>query len=630
MGKYQALAEEIVQAIGGKENIHGLTHCITRLRFKLKDENKALDEKLKKMSGVVTVMKSGGQYQVVIGNHVPDVYSEVVTVAGIGEEGGELTQEGNLFNRLIDILSGCFQPFLGAMAAAGMVKGLNALFLFLGFYADNSGTYTMLNGIGDAIFYFMPVILGYTAAKKFHLNPMVGIVIGAALCYPTVQGPALQSGFEAATPGAEAPYHLLGLPAYETFLGIPWVGASYTSSVVPVIFIIAFAGQIQKIAKKIIPVVVQTFVVPFSVLLIALPIGFLVIGPIVSLLTELLSTSFQSLMAFSPAVYGAVLGFFWQVLVIFGLHWSVIPLAIMQMAQNGSSQILTAVFGASFAQTAVVLAMYFKFKDKKMKALCMPAVISGIFGVTEPAIYGITLPNKKPFIFSMIGGSISGIYLMVSGATGYTMGGLGIFGVVNYLTGTDASGMYHAFIGIAIASVIGFFLTFFLWRDQTPETTSTIEDKRKEIVLTPIEGRVTPLDQAIDQAFAKGVIGKGSLIYPDKGEVLAPFDGTVLTLFPTKHAIGLVSETGLELLIHVGVDTVQLEGKYFQSFVAQGDKVTKGQVLLKFDKEGIEKAGYSIETPVIITNATDYESIAEKTGIIVNNGDELLTAVTSL
>lgn len=630
MGKYQALAEEIVQAIGGKENIHGLTHCITRLRFKLKDENKALDEKLKKMSGVVTVMKSGGQYQVVIGNHVPDVYSEVVTVAGIGEEGGELTQEGNLFNRLIDILSGCFQPFLGAMAAAGMVKGLNALFLFLGFYADNSGTYTMLNGIGDAIFYFMPVILGYTAAKKFHLNPMVGIVIGAALCYPTVQGPALQSGFEAATPGAEAPYHLLGLPAYETFLGIPWVGASYTSSVVPVIFIIAFAGQIQKIAKKIIPVVVQTFVVPFSVLLIALPIGFLVIGPIVSLLTELLSTSFQSLMAFSPAVYGAVLGFFWQVLVIFGLHWSVIPLAIMQMAQNGSSQILTAVFGASFAQTAVVLAMYFKFKDKKMKALCMPAVISGIFGVTEPAIYGITLPNKKPFIFSMIGGSISGIYLMVSGATGYTMGGLGIFGVVNYLTGTDASGMYHAFIGIAIASVIGFFLTFFLWRDQTPETTSTIEDKRKEIVLTPIEGRVTPLDQAIDQAFAKGVIGKGSLIYPDKGEVLAPFDGTVLTLFPTKHAIGLVSETGLELLIHVGVDTVQLEGKYFQSFVAQGDKVTKGQVLLKFDKEGIEKAGYSIETPVIITNATDYESIAEKTGITVNNGDELLTAVTSL
>lgn len=630
MGKYQALAEEIVQAIGGKENIHGLTHCITRLRFKLKDENKALDEKLKKMSGVVTVMKSGGQYQVVIGNHVPDVYSEVVTVAGIGEEGGELTQEGNLFNRLIDILSGCFQPFLGAMAAAGMVKGLNALFLFLGFYADNSGTYTMLNGIGDAIFYFMPVILGYTAAKKFHLNPMVGIVIGAALCYPTVQGPALQSGFEAATPGAEAPYHLLGLPAYETFLGIPWVGASYTSSVVPVIFIIAFAGQIQKIAKKIIPVVVQTFVVPFSVLLIALPIGFLVIGPIVSLLTELLSTSFQSLMAFSPAVYGAVLGFFWQVLVIFGLHWSVIPLAIMQMAQNGSSQILTAVFGASFAQTAVVLAMYFKFKDKKMKALCMPAVISGIFGVTEPAIYGITLPNKKPFIFSMIGGSISGIYLMVSGATGYTMGGLGIFGVVNYLTGTDASGMYHAFIGIAIASVIGFFLTFFLWRDQTPETTSTIEDKRKEIVLTPIEGRVTPLDQAIDQAFAKGVIGKGSLIYPDKGEVLAPFDGTVLTLFPTKHAIGLVSETGLELLIHVGVDTVQLEGKYFQSFVAQGDKVRKGQVLLKFDKEGIEKAGYSIETPVIITNATDYESIAEKTGITVNNGDELLTAVTSL
>lgn len=363
MGKYQELAENIVKNIGGKENIRSLTHCVTRLRFKLKEENKAKDDVLKKMEGIVTIMKSGGQYQVVIGNHVPDVYAEVLTVAGISDEAEEeVSSSSNLFNRLIDILSGCFQPFLGALAAAGMVKGLNALFLFLKFYTEGSGTYIMLNGIGDAIFYFMPVILGYTAAKKFHLNPMVGLVIGAALCYPTVQGAALQSGFP---DGSPAPYSLLGLPAYETFLGIPWVGSSYTSSVVLVIFIIAFAGQVQKIAKKWIPAVVQTFLVPFSVLLIALPAGFLIIGPIVSILTDLLSTGFQALMDFSPAVYGAVLGFLWQVLVIFGLHWSIIPLAIMQLAQNGWSQMLVGVYGASFAQTAVVLAMYFQVQGSK-------------------------------------------------------------------------------------------------------------------------------------------------------------------------------------------------------------------------------------------------------------------------
>lgn len=322
------------------------------------------------MDGVVTVMKSGGQYQVVIGNHVPAVYEDVLSIAGISSDSEQESSGGNLFNRLIDILSGCFQPFLGALAAAGMVKGLNALLVFLKLYSNTSGTYTMLNGIGDAIFFFMPVILGYTAGRKFNLNPMVGIVIGAALCYPSVQGSALQTAFETtAGAGAAAPYSLLGLPAYTTFLGIPWVGAGYTSSVVPIIFIVAFAAQIQKLFKKIIPEVVQTFLVPFFVLLIALPIGFLVIGPIISMLTDLLSTGFSSLMEFSPALYGLILGFFWQVLVIFGLHWSVVPLAIMQITQEGFSQVLVGSFAASFAQTAVVMAMFFKLNDKNQSIM---------------------------------------------------------------------------------------------------------------------------------------------------------------------------------------------------------------------------------------------------------------------
>lgn len=632
MGKYYDLAQKIVDNVGGKENINSLTHCITRLRFKLKDEGKANDDILKNMDGVVTVMKSGGQYQVVIGNHVPAVYEDVLSIAGISSDSEQESSGGNLFNRLIDILSGCFQPFLGALAAAGMVKGLNALLVFLKLYSNTSGTYTMLNGIGDAIFFFMPVILGYTAGRKFNLNPMVGIVIGAALCYPSVQGSALQTAFETtAGAGAAAPYSLLGLPAYTTFLGIPWVGAGYTSSVVPIIFIVAFAAQIQKLFKKIIPEVVQTFLVPFFVLLIALPIGFLVIGPIISMLTDLLSTGFSSLMEFSPALYGLILGFFWQVLVIFGLHWSVVPLAIMQITQEGFSQVLVGSFAASFAQTAVVMAMFFKLNDKKIKALCPPAIISGIFGVTEPAIYGITLPKKTPFIFSMIGAAAGGLYLMINGVTSYTMGGLGIFGVLNFINGDDASGVLHSFIAIGIAVAIGFLLTFFFWKDEvvteeTKENTAT-QKAMKEAVLSPVKGRVLPLSKASDQAFAQGALGKGVLIEPTEGIVRAPFDGTIMTLFPTKHAIGLISDQGMELLIHIGMDTVQLEGQGFEAKVAQGDKVKKGQVLVTFDMEAIKAAGYSVETPIIVTNTGDYLDIVETQDQEVTSNDTLITGL---
>lgn len=631
MGKYHELAEKIVANVGGKENINSLTHCITRLRFKLKDESNANDDILKNMDGVVTVMKSGGQYQVVIGNHVPAVYEEVVSIAGLSGDTEEESSGGSIFNRLIDILSGCFQPFLGALAAAGMVKGFNALLVFLKLYSNTSGTYTMLNGIGDAIFYFMPVILGYTSAKKFKLHPMVGIVIGSALCYPAVQGSALQAVFEStAGAGAAAPYSLLGLPAYDTFLGIPWVGGSYTSSVVPVIFIIAFAAQIQKLFKKIIPEVVQTFLVPFFVLLIALPIGFLVIGPIISILTDLLSSGFQGLMSFSPALYGLILGFFWQVLVIFGLHWSVVPLAIMQITQEGFSQVLTASFAASFAQTAVVAAMFFKLKDKKIKALCPPAIISGIFGVTEPAIYGITLPKKKPFIFSMVGAAAGGLYLMLNQVTSYTMGGLGIFGILNFINGEDASGVVNGAIGIVIAVVVAFILTFFFWKDNVVEEEIEIEIPKvmnKDIITSPVKGTVASLSTSKDDAFSSGALGKGVVISPENGKVVAPFDGTVMTVFPTKHAIGLISDNGMELLIHIGLDTVQLEGKYFETFVKQGDKVTRGQTLVTFDKEAIEAAGFSTEIPVIITNSDDYLDILEPQQKEINLNDDLITAL---
>lgn len=633
MGNYHELAEKIVANVGGRENINSLTHCITRLRFKLKDESKANDEVLKNMMGVVTVMKSGGQYQVVIGNHVPDVYEDVLTVAGLSADSMTESETHGVFNKLIDIISSVFQPFLGALAAGGMIKGMNALLVALGVLESSSGTYMVLNAVGDAIFYFMPAAVAIAAAKKFNVSQYVGLAIGAAMCYPTIQLDTLSAAGDPISTLFSGT--VFASSVYTTFLGIPLIANNYTSSVVPAILVVWFASKIQKIAKQVLPEVIQNFFVPFFVLLISVPAGLLVIGPVISSLTGLLGSGFDALMNFSPLLFGLVLGFFWQVLVIFGLHWSIIPIAIIQLSTLGYSTALIGSFGASFAQTAAVLAMYFKLKDPKQKALAIPAVISGICGVTEPAIYGLSLPKRKPFIFSMIGGAVSGAFLTVMNVRGYTMGGLGVFGIPSYInteTG-DASGAIIAIIAIAIAMVIGFTLTFFFWKDdvvieKTHETLDSTASVNKEIVVSPVKGTVAPLSTSKDEAFATGALGKGVVIQPSEGKVIAPFDGTVMTLFPTKHAIGLISDNGLELLIHIGIDTVQLEGKYFTAHVKQGETVKKGQPLVTFDMAAIKQAGYSIETPVVVTNAADYLDILEtqKTSLSADS-DEVLTAL---
>lgn len=634
MGKYYDLAEKIVENVGGKENINSLTHCITRLRFKLKDESKANDDVLKNMDGVVTIMHSAGQYQVVIGNHVGQVYEDVVDMTGLGGESSEPEEaSGNLFDRLIDVISGIFQPFLGALSAGGMIKGLNALLVAAGVLTDQSGTYIVLNAIGDAIFQFLPIAVAVAAAKKFKVNQYVGLVIGGALCYPAIQLSAI------AVEGAKPLYTLFAgslfeSPVYMTFMGLPFVANNYTSSVIPSILIVWLASKLQRPLRKVIPEVIQNFFVPFFLLLIALPVGFLVIGPIITILTNMLATGFDSLLAFSPILFGLIVGFFWQVLVMFGLHWSLIPIAILQLGTMGYSTALTGMFGASFAQTAAVAAMYFRLRDPKEKALVVPAVISGICGVTEPAIYGLSLPKKKPFIYSMVGGAVSGAFMTAMSVRSYVMGGLGVFGIPSYINqqNGDTSGAIYSVIAIVIASVIGFALTFFFWKDDTvvaevKEGQKAVE-VRKEIVMAPVTGKMMPLSTAKDQAFAQGALGKGVVIHPTVGEVVAPFDGTVMTMFPTKHAIGLVSDNGLELLIHIGLDTVQLDGKYFESFVEQGAKVKRGDKLVTFDIKAIEAAGYSVETPVIVTNTADYLDIIEsdKQDDICNN-DELLTVL---
>lgn len=648
MGKYRKLAEDIVNNVGGTENIANVAHCITRLRFHLKDESKAKDDVLKNMDGVVTVMHSAGQYQVVIGNHVPLVYEDVCEVCGIGKNPKEDAQDETpkgAFNKLIDIVSGCFQPILGPLCASGIIRGLNALLVFiLGTSYNASGTYAILNAIGDSIFYFLPIILGYTAAKKFNVNIIVGMIIGGALCYPTIQADAL-----AAAGDAVGSIPLIG-DYYSRFIGIPFVPANYTTSVVPVIIIVALAALIQKYAKKIIPEAFQNFFVPFFVLLISLPIGFLVIGPVISLLTDLLSQGFAAVYDFSPVISGLLVGFAWQILVIFGLHWAIVPLAMVNIENLGYDTILVGQFGTTFAMTAVLLAMCLRMKDRKKKSLAVPMIISGFCGVTEPGIYGYALPEKKPFIFACIAAAIGGGVFTLMGGRQYVVGGLGIFGTVSFIdpqTG-DATSMYYSFVCILVSMVIGFLLTYIFWRDHSSADadikvseasgtgkvpaekiseaqSETAAAKTEEVLGAPMSGEVIPLNELADDAFSSGVMGKGVGIEPTDGKVISPVNGTVSTLFPTLHAIGLTSDSGAEILIHIGMDTVQLEGNGFKAYIAQGDRVQKGQHLLDVDLQLLEERGYVTQTPVLIVNPDDVKEIKMTDQKRVDQNDNLMT-----
>ncbi|MHC5268329.1 beta-glucoside-specific PTS transporter subunit IIABC [Enterococcus sp. LJL98] len=622
MGKYESLAKEIVKNIGGKENVSSLSHCITRLRFKLQDDNIAQDDVLKNMEGIVTVMKSGGQYQVVIGNHVAEVHHEVQQLLG-NIEGNQATvsnQKMKPLDAFIDVISGIFQPILGVMAATGMLKGLNTLFETLGWYSAESGAYIVFNGIGDALFMFLPVILGYTAAKKFGLKPMVGLVVGAIMCYPGLQSSTLSGSMEPLYTLFEGT--MFASPIYIDFFGLPIISMDYTSTVVPVIFVVFFASKCEQLLNKIIPDLVKFFIVPLLTLVVSLVVGLLLIGPFVTFGSTFIAQTIMNIRDFSPMLAGAVVGGTWQILVIFGLHWGFIPIYINNIVTNGYDNVMMPFFACTFATSAVVLAIFFKTKDKKLKEMTIPNFISGIFGVTEPAIYGILLPLKKPFIISCIAGAVGGGFYGAFNFRKFVMGGMGIFefpGMMNPDGTMD--NLYVAFAGVIISFILGFVLTMLLFKDKkevalsgnhsivVTEEVPVVKSKKKlkTIVLgSPLVGTVIPLKEVKDDAFAMEILGKGVAVLPTEGIVVAPVAGTVTTLFPSLHAIGITSTDGIEILIHVGINTVQLEGKGFEALIKQGDTVEKGQKLLIFDIPLIEEAGFSLETPVVITNTDQY------------------------
>ncbi|MEK4974653.1 beta-glucoside-specific PTS transporter subunit IIABC [Niallia sp. FSL R7-0648] len=624
--KYEQLAKDIIANIGGKENVSSVVHCITRLRFKLKDESKANTEVLKNMDDVVTVMKSGGQYQVVIGNHVPDVYKAVVSVGGfqsqqpVEEEEGS---KGSLFNRFIDMISSIFTPVLGVLAASGMIKGFNALFLSTKLLTESSGTYQILNATGDALFYFLPIFLGYTAIKKFGGTPFIGMAIGAALVYPTLSTLTMGDPLYTLFGGT-----LFESPIHVTFLGIPVILMSYSSSVIPIILSTFFASKVEKWLRNVIPDVVKTFIVPLFTLVIVVPVTFLVIGPIATWASTLIGQGSLFLYNLSPAIAGLLIGGFWQVLVIFGLHWGLVPIAINNVATLGYDTILSPVFAASFAQIGAVLAILIKTKNQKLKTLSYPAFISGIFGVTEPAIYGITLPLKKPFIISCIGAGIGGAIAGLTDVKGYIVGGLGIFGIPSYITPEGINmNLWGALISIIVGFIVAFLLTLFFGginkgQNSTASNQVAATKVEKEEVLSPLKGEVKPLSEVKDEAFASGALGHGIAIEPSEGKLYAPADGTVSALFPTKHAIGITTDTGADILIHIGMDTVQLEGQHFTVHTTQGELVKKGQLLIEFDIDEIANSGKPLTTPIVITNYREFHlEVTDKKQI--QQGDSL-------
>lgn len=621
MSTNKEIAERVLTAVGGKENVNSVVHCATRLRFKLKDEQKADTAALNQDDDVIQVVQSGGQYQVVIGSHVSDVYRELNSVANFDGTAENTGEKGNIFNQLIDIISSIFTPFLGAMAGAGVLKGFLTLALTLNWMTAESGVYTVLYAIADGLFTYLPVMLAFTAAKKFKTNEFLSVSLAMALVHPNITALAGQT------------LHFFGIPVI--------IGASaYTSSVIPIILAVFLQSYVERFFKKVIPSFLQIICVPLAVFLIMAPLTFIVVGPLGTILGNLLGSAYGSIYDFSPLVAGAVMGGLWQVFVMFGMHWGFVPIMLLNLSQNGVDTMVPMLLPAVVAQGGAALAVFLITKNVKLKGLALSSTITAFFGITEPTVYGVTLPLKKPFIAACISGAIGGAFIGFSHVENFTFGLVSVLSLPSFIPQDtkDLSGLIAASIGTAIAFVAAFVLTFVLRFEDKPDTAAaketngpaapvTISGTERIILSSPLEGKILPLSEVKDQVFSSGALGKGIAIEPVVGALYAPADGTITTLFPTGHAVGLTTTEGAEILMHIGMDTVELVGKGFETFVKQDDQVKRGDLLVKFDLDVIKNAGFSTVTPIVVTNTPNYLDVLDMNQSDVLQGEDFLAIV---
>ncbi|WEK12876.1 MAG: beta-glucoside-specific PTS transporter subunit IIABC [Candidatus Microbacterium phytovorans] len=610
MADYAKTAAGVLAGVGGEENVQSLVHCATRLRFVLKDESKANATTLRATPGVITTAQAGGQYQVVIGNDVPEVFAEIGKISGIGGAGGSDTPagpKGNLFNRFIAMISAIFTPLLWALAGTGLLKAFLAAAVTFGWIDATTSTYVVLNALSDAFINFLPLALAFTAARYFKANEFTAFAIAAALLYPTI------------TP-------LVGAPDL-TFFGIPFTMVTYVSSVIPIIVIVWLQSHAERFLYAKLPGAVRRFVTPMIVVLLAVPIVFVVIGPISAVLSGWLGNGIGWVFEYVPWLGGAIMGGLWQVFVIFGLHWGLVPLFTLEFQTTGQILLVGPVFAAVLAQAAAVAGVWVRARNKSLKSLAAPATLSGFLaGITEPAIYGINLPLKRPFAFGIVGGAIGGAIISIGGvfSTAFVVpSGLALpalFGNGNMIMLT---------IGLLVAIAVPFLLTAIVGFKEPEEAAAPAPVAANDVaILSPVDGTVVPLSEVPDAAFADGSLGRGVAVQPRSGAVYAPFDGIVVAAFPTGHAFGLRHADGAELLIHIGIDTVKLGGEHFSTKVTAGQQVKAGDLLVEFDGDAIEKAGYDLTTPVIVTNPDLYPEITASAAGPIAHGEPLFTAVS--
>ena len=632
---YVTTSKQIIEAVGGAGNIATATHCMTRLRLVLNDEKKADDAKVNKIKGVKSVIKQGGQYQIVIGNEVSNLFKEFEKHGNFSETGNAAPKkpEGNIVQRLMGFVAGCMTPLLPAMLGTGMVKVLLTLLTTFGVMSATGPTYTFLFGMADSFFYFLPVFLAVQIAKKTNHTVPLFMVIGAMLCYPDIIN-LLNGAVEGAPMGT-----FLGMNCTYLFGVIPVISASYTSSVLPILLMTPVMCWAEDFADKVSPNVLKAFLKPMIFLLICTPVAFCVLGPLGNVLGNLLSGVFSAMYNAVPWLTVGILSAIMPFIVMTGMHYALIPLCMNNMATLGFDVIvLVTMFCSNIAQGGSSLGVAVKTKDMETKSEGIACGISAIVaGVTEPAMYGINLRFGKPMIGAVCGAGVAGLISGIFGVKGYTMGGSpSILSLIQFIGGENPMhGVIFGAIAAAASIGISFFLTTVLYKDPeepaSEEAPSEGEETEKKAlvekieIMSPMTGKVLDIDKVPDEVFASGALGEGVAILPTDGRVVAPADGTIATLMDTKHAVALVTDSGCEILIHVGLDTVQMEGKPFEYHVTQGQKVRKGDLLLTADLKMITDAGYKIHTPVLVTNSDDYVSVKITETTNISTGDPLMT-----
>ena len=597
---YAALAPRLLERVGGEANVSAMSHCATRMRFVLKDESKAATEGIKALDGVVTVVQAGGQYQVVIGNDVPILYEELTRLLpGLGADSGEsgTKKKLNPLDAFIGLVSAIFSPMLWTLAGTGLFKAFLAMFLTLGWISDTSDTYKVLYAAADAFMNFLPLVLAVTAARHFKTNQFTAMAIAGALVYPSII--AMNDGHS------------------HTFMGIPLVIMSYTSSVLPIIVAVWVQGYVERCCNRFIPSAFRNFMTPWITVLIMVPLTLLTIGPVTTIIANGIASGVQWLFVTVPVVGGIVIGGFWQVFVMFGLHWGLVPIMTQEITSNGYSLIYGPIEAAVLAQAASTLAVMIRTRDKKTKGLAGPASLSGFLaGVTEPAIYGVNLPRKLPFYFGVVGGAIGGAIGAIAG------GRVSQAGVFPSLIGLPAYLETPNFplwaFGVVLAVFIAFALTFFFGvkddavegRPQGPAAPTSAPDAEPTTALTaPVAGTATPLEKVADPVFSSGALGNGVGIVPSDGHVRAPVAGTVVTAMDSGHAYGIRTDDGVEVLVHVGLDTVNLKGEGFSPRVGAGQRVDRGDPLVDVDLAAVRQAGYDPTTVLVVTNTASLGAV---------------------